>query len=82
MEVFAGSANLSRALNELDGVHCVPIDKFTRHESHDVGEAYVRNLVTMGLLYKVLKYIHLAIPCETHSQARHPTLRMPMNLRS
>ena len=70
-EVFSGSGNLSHAM-EGHGLKALRYDLLTGHDMHSAD--FVNQL-----LQKVdslqCKYMHLAPPCNTYSQARYPKIR-------
>ena len=70
-EVFAGCGNLSHAM-EGHGLKALRYDLLTGHDMHSAD--FVNQL-----LQKVdalqCKYMHLAPPCNTYSQARYPKIR-------
>eukprot|EP00969_Alexandrium_andersonii_P354669 15442694-Alexandrium_andersonii.AAC.1 len=69
MEVFAGSARLTEALNKNNGVLCAPFD-LKMSPTHDILDPDMQNFIKRIADTGMLDYVHMAIPCETHSIAR------------
>ena len=75
IEMFAGSKHLTKGINSYPTMQCLPLDKFTISKHHDVNGKYIQRLIKDAADEGFLDYLHMAIPCETHSQARYPRLR-------
>jgi hypothetical protein len=73
MEIFSGSANLSKAL-EKEGFHAGKVDILEK-SADDLSDAGLVPLLVDEAVCTNTKYAHLAPPCSSFSSARWPKLR-------
>lgn len=73
MEVFAGSGNLSRALQEV-GFATTMVDLRYKAED-DMSKVQTIRRLCEQVQSSGIKYVHMAPPCNTYSLARFPKIR-------
>ena len=73
LELCCGEGGLTKALNAA-GICAVGLD-VKIHESHDIMNSGTRQIILDAFRGGKIQYVHLGIPCNTHSPARYPKLR-------
>ena len=73
LELCCGEAGLTAALNAA-GVSAMGLD-VKIHETHDIMNPGTEKIIADALRRGSVRFMHLGVPCNTHSPARYPKLR-------
>ena len=73
LELCCGEAGLTAALNAV-GVSAIGLD-VKIHETHDIMNPGTEEIIVEALRRGAVRFLHLGVPCNTHSPARYPKLR-------